>query len=228
MKTCICCKEEISNHNVFTQAGWREVEISGMCEVCFDNCTYPSEYNLHEFNYMNQDVIDCVKSMSGVVLAGGALRKLVDVNDIVCDYDLFLTDLTQLDQVKEYFTDKGYQKVFECPEGKLTTYQDGDDKVQVINKRPYKDCEDLINTFDITACCAAWDGENIYTHRRFISDVLNKKINLNVIQYPKATLNRIVKYGFKGYKLSRHANEYLLDVVSRFEWTDENSEFYID
>lgn len=33
---CIQCGEGFSNKNVFTEAGWCETTISGMCEVCFD------------------------------------------------------------------------------------------------------------------------------------------------------------------------------------------------
>jgi hypothetical protein len=36
-KCCIFCKEPFSDKNVFTQLGWRETQISGMCEKCFDN-----------------------------------------------------------------------------------------------------------------------------------------------------------------------------------------------
>ena len=226
--SCVCCKEEITSNNVFTASGWREVEISGMCEVCFDNCTYSVEDKMYVINTMNRDVTSLIKNNESVVLAGGALRTLVDPTDEICDYDIFLLDQTKLESVKTYFENLKYNKIFECPQGKLTTYKLNDDKVQIINKRSYKDCNELIGSFDITACCAAWDGENFYKHRRFISDVLNKKINLNTVEYPKATLNRIVKYGAKGYKLSRQANEYFLDLISDFTWADDNSEFYID
>ena len=34
---CISCKQPFSDVNVFTDAGWRETKISGMCEACFDD-----------------------------------------------------------------------------------------------------------------------------------------------------------------------------------------------
>lgn len=34
--SCISCTEPFSKQNVFTEAGWREVQISRMCERCFD------------------------------------------------------------------------------------------------------------------------------------------------------------------------------------------------
>lgn len=33
---CIQCRRPFSINNVFTEAGWREVHISGICEKCFD------------------------------------------------------------------------------------------------------------------------------------------------------------------------------------------------
>lgn len=34
--TCIQCKSFMSDNNVLTQMGWRETQITGLCEVCFD------------------------------------------------------------------------------------------------------------------------------------------------------------------------------------------------
>lgn len=33
---CIDCGEKFSEENVFTEAGWRETKISGICEVCWE------------------------------------------------------------------------------------------------------------------------------------------------------------------------------------------------
>lgn len=41
---CIHCNELFSKGNVFTEDGWRETEISGMCEKCFDEvCSYEDD-----------------------------------------------------------------------------------------------------------------------------------------------------------------------------------------
>ena len=34
--SCVSCKERFSDTNCFTQAGWQETQISGLCERCFD------------------------------------------------------------------------------------------------------------------------------------------------------------------------------------------------
>ncbi|MGF6932952.1 hypothetical protein OKW41_002091 [Paraburkholderia sp. UCT70] len=33
---CRCCGQVFSDANVFSDAGWIETRISGLCEVCFD------------------------------------------------------------------------------------------------------------------------------------------------------------------------------------------------
>jgi hypothetical protein len=36
MNRCRCCHQPFSDANVYTEAGWIETRISGVCEVCFD------------------------------------------------------------------------------------------------------------------------------------------------------------------------------------------------
>jgi hypothetical protein len=40
---CICCKEVFSDKNVYSAAGWREIHITQMCELCFDEATLIEE-----------------------------------------------------------------------------------------------------------------------------------------------------------------------------------------
>ena len=40
---CVICGEPFTEKNVFTEAGWREIRISGFCEVCFDRATLEVE-----------------------------------------------------------------------------------------------------------------------------------------------------------------------------------------
>lgn len=35
--TCITCNHIFTGSNVKTTRGWRETQISGMCETCFDD-----------------------------------------------------------------------------------------------------------------------------------------------------------------------------------------------
>jgi len=41
---CIQCREGFSPSNVYSEAGWRETKISGLCERCFDEiCKEPDD-----------------------------------------------------------------------------------------------------------------------------------------------------------------------------------------
>ena len=39
---CVKCKEKFSNSNTFSPNGWRETELSGFCEICWDE-TFPED-----------------------------------------------------------------------------------------------------------------------------------------------------------------------------------------
>lgn len=229
LKICKHCGETIDYSNTISKDGWKEYNISGLCEKCFDDITFCMEDALEAFGALealNPDVLDIIKD--GVVLAGGALRYLVDPDDTPQDYDLFFTDVSKIEKTKKYFVHNGYTKVFECPEGKLVTFKYGDTKVQLINKREYLDCNDIISSFDITACCAAYDGKEFYKHERFVFDNLNKLININSIEYPMATMKRIAKYSRKGFRLTTKATEDFVTFVNQVALTDDNKVFYID
>lgn len=45
---CIDCKQGFSPINTTTPAGWRETQISGVCEACFDNLFAPEPGESHE------------------------------------------------------------------------------------------------------------------------------------------------------------------------------------
>ena len=221
---CKSCGEEINYSNTQTKAGWDEVHISGLCEKCFENATFCLEDNI--------DVLDSfVLSLigKGVVLAGGALRALVNTWDEIQDYDLFFIDNTKVEEVKGKLNDNDYNLIFECPEGKLFTYVNSDGiKVQLILKREYSSCLDIINSFDVTACCAAYDGEEFFYNDRFVFDNLNGLLNINSIEYPVATMKRIAKYIEKGFKLTSGAAKLFVDSVNTMQLDDNNTALYID
>jgi hypothetical protein len=40
---CIDCKQPFTSENVHSPEGWRETQISGMCEDCFDDLFVEAE-----------------------------------------------------------------------------------------------------------------------------------------------------------------------------------------
>lgn len=223
-KICKCCGEEINYSNTQTKAGWAEVNITGICEKCFDNTTFNLEENI---DVLDEFVLSLIKD--GVVLAGGSLRALVNTYDEIQDYDLFFLDESKVQSVKEELEGNEFNLVFACPEGKLFTYINTDQvKVQLILKRTYTSCQDIISSFDVTACCCAYDGNKFYYSDRFVFDNLNGLININNIEYPVATMKRIAKYVEKGFKLTSGAAKYFVEDVNTMELDDSNTALYID
>lgn len=222
---CFYCKEKVDYSNTRTKEGWDEVHISGLCEKCFDNSTYNLEENIE---ILDPNILSILGN--GVILAGGSLRALVDPEDTICDYDLFFTDSSKVKNVQQYLLGKGYSLIFQCPKGELSTYfnQETKTKVQLITKRQYNDMQDLISSFDITACCCAYDGETFEKNDRFIFDVLNKLININKIEYPVATIKRITKYSQKGYTFTSAASLAFVQTVNAMQLDDSNLALYID
>lgn len=222
---CISCGEKIDYSNTRTKDGWKEVSISGMCEKCFDNCTFDPEENL---DILDPEILSVLGN--GVILAGGALRSLVNPEEELCDYDLFFTDTSKINSVQQHLTNKGYSLIFQCPKGELSTYfnNETETKVQLITKRKYTDMIDLISSFDITACCCAYDGNAFEYNERFVFDVLNKLININSVEYPVATMKRIAKYVNKGYTLTSKASVSFVQLVNSMQLDENNLALYID
>lgn len=224
--SCIQCGEAISSENVFTKNGWKEVGITGLCEVCFDHSCYVLDEDIDRITE-NKNVKRLLE-IQGCILAGGSLRVLVDPTDEIKDYDLFFLSEEALWSTLSLIESMGGKKVFECPEGLLRTYRIDGVKYQLISKEFYGTLESVIEDFDITACCAAFDGKEIVYHRRFISDNLNKQVHLNKITYPVATMKRIAKYAEKGFYLTNYAVMDFIKYCAENELDENNLKFYID
>ena len=107
-----------------------------------------------------------------------------------------------------------YKNIFRCPEGKLYSYKDCEGlKVQLIAESYYQDTASCVDSFDITPCIAGWDGKTLYYDIRMPTDVYKKRIHINRVDYPAATLKRIEKYIKKGYSLPSEEAVKLVDLI---------------
>lgn len=222
---CTSCGETLELHtNIITEHARTKVELSQMCEYCFDSRFTKLQDKL---DLLDSNIIDLCKN--DIVLAGGALRKLVDPKDEVMDYDLFRIGERSFYEGEKTLLKLGYSRTFSCPTGKLESYKNKDGiKVQLISLRKYDSIQDIVDSFDITACCCGYTDGSFYQTREFVTDVLNKRIGINKVEYPKATLNRIIKYANKGYKLTRTGNSKFIELVNAMAINELNGQFYID
>ena len=117
-------------------------------------------------------------------------------------FELFLTiDPFYAESVKFFLIEKEFEKIFECPQGLLTTYYHKalDMKIQIVTIKYYKSIYDVIEDFTIKASCFGMDAIFAYLNRQGIKDARKKVIHINNVVYPNANLRYIVKYIGKGY-----------------------------
>lgn len=158
-------------------------------------------------------------------LAGGALRSALN-SECVNDYDLFFANSYEAARVEVELERLDAEVVFKCPQGKLTTMKLDGMKIQLITEFWYKDMDELIDSFDITACRFASDGKVMVTRYSSIRDTYNMKINLHNVTFPVATMKRVAKYVEKGYKLTTKAAIKFVNTVRTVETLDDR--VYID
>jgi hypothetical protein len=157
----------------------------------------------------------------GIVLAGGALRTLVDDTDIIQDFDLFFLGEEEeyklkKDAIEEKIINGGGSKVFQCKEDELRSFVYNGDNIQLIsikNKKHFS-VESLLDSFDINACRFAYYQDFLFFTKASVEDIKRKHISINIVAYPVATLKRICKYKEKGFKITLAAKEFVRQVAA--------------
>ena len=150
--------------------------------------------------------------------------------DKIEDIDLFFKCSSSVEKVINILKEGGYQCIFECKAGELFSYRNDHDKIQLICKSYYNSVKDAIGSFDLSPCRAGveLDTEIFYICKTFISSVLNKKMKVVNLEYPVATLKRILKYNIKGYSIRSESLRDLVWLINEMELNEDNMEFYID
>ena len=178
-------------------------------------------------------------------LAGGALRGLVDKDDVLVDVDLFFSNMPRAAEVAVDLERLGFKVIFKCPKGELTTYvspkpeidmenailSDGRQiKVQLVTKMTYATVDDMLGSFDIDACRFAYDGDHVYTDRAAIRSVRRREITLHNVTHPNATFKRILKYRDKGYRVTNEAVDFFTQKVYDMGMNEVTlqKQFYVD
>lgn len=201
-----------------------------------------------------------------VWLAGGALRTLVDPKETIVDYDLFFKydvrehqsmdafwhkHLTNVTETREALTKLGFKLTFECPEGKMYTYEKSicsvcgtveidagyqhtlhifcKQKVQLICEYFYSSPEELLATFDLTPTLFCTDGTRLWCYKSGVNAVKNKQCDLHKLIYPFSTFRRIMKYSNKGYNCQTAINKFISNLIDRTSiLTEDEMRIYID
>lgn len=143
-------------------------------------------------------------------LAGGAIRRLITGDKMDSDFDFFFRSKEKFDEF--YIGIKGDKNIEIVKEVKndnnlqLTVNILGENGpiykniiYQLITIDYYEKVEDLLESFDFTLCQFATDGDLLYCGDMALWDTANKRIVVNKITYPVASLRRILKYSKQGY-----------------------------
>jgi hypothetical protein len=165
--------------------------------------------------------------LDGVWLAGGAARSLL-TKEKVNDFDLFFRSEAAKDKAVASLEFQGFEVVFKCPEGKLTTLKKkGFPKVQCVSENYYPSREALIFEFDFTVCMFVADYDTLESTEQAFVDAFMKTLRLGKLTFPTATLTRMVKYIQYGYQpVKGFSTEFLKAVES--EAVKDKWRAYID
>lgn len=142
-------------------------------------------------------------SQSGPWLAGGALRRTLLGLEPESDFDFFFQNAEQLENFRLKLEASGLVKVRETAHhfhyrgrvGEVGPERD----IQLIRFMFYTDTKSVIDSFDYTICMFAYDGDLLTVGDFSLWDLGRKRLAINRITYPVATMRRLLKYTNQGF-----------------------------
>jgi hypothetical protein len=177
--------------------------------VQLDNCV----------KYFNKLILDELGRVCITWVAGGCVRDYFSVGHLTSDVDLYFPDEHNFNECRKYLMDtKEYQltreedgktiiemktkplaiKLFENDNVLKVEYKG---RIYDVIKKHFPSCQDTINQFYFTVCCAGVDNKNVYTHQSFFIDLAKRQLMINELPFPLSTLWRLQKYIKKGYTI---------------------------
>lgn len=167
------------------------------------------------------------KSKPSIYIAGGCFSSLL-AGRKVKDIDVFTN---KQDAVIEALKDAGIEPTFK--NDWVFNFKIGKFTVQVIRAYEYNDPVKLIESFDFTIVCAAYDGESLYVDERFFIDNAQRRLVIKALPKPLSTMQRMMKYASRGYRVCPRGLAELAKAVNKMEidWDnpdDNKIEFYPD
>lgn len=164
-----------------------------------------------------------LKSVSGIkeyggLLAGGAIRRAILGDNLDSDFDFFFEDTAGSDKFVVDLTKEvqgGGAKVSEIYKndynisftisGLVMKLGNGLEtspitaKIQIITIVQPQSAQELLDSFDFTICQFATDFTNLYCGDTALFDAGRRRLVVNKITYPVASLRRMFKYADQGF-----------------------------
>jgi hypothetical protein len=92
-------------------------------------------------------------------------------------------------------------------------------RVQLIKVSFYADLEAVLGSFDFTLCQLGWEPktDDFICGDTSLYDIANKRIVMNKLQFPVASLRRIIKYTNQGFWACQGAMTEFLTMVQKHD-----------
>lgn len=206
-------------------------------KIFTDFTKFCRDRNLHlEYNLSNICGL-LSASHANCFIAGGAIRRVfLGEKGVKSDVDVFFQTQDDFNKCKEYFTkpcNKAYFSLNKDGENntsfKYKNSEGVETEIQLIKKIFPGGVEDLFDNFDFTICQFALCASNLdvlYYTEEALYDTLNKRLVINKITYPIASLRRIIKYSKQGFYACQGMLQKFLEVTREVDLS-KNVE-YID
>ncbi len=138
----------------------------------------------------------------GAWMAGGAIRRTLIGHSLDSDFDFFFKSAEAL-AAWEAGLPSGLTLVRETEHHKhwrgTIAGSDLPVDIQAIRFRFYESAEEVISSFDYTVTMFVLDGDDLVTTPYALWDLGRRKLAINKITYPVATMRRLLKYTKQGF-----------------------------
>jgi hypothetical protein len=172
-----------------------------------------------------QIIIDAYNNINNYInegeffIAGGCFTKL---DEEVNDFDVFFKDEKSFSKQLNYLEKINYSiKARETINS--TSFLYNGRMYDLINKKFFKDPEEIINEFDFTCCQAVYDGQKFHFGEQYLKHNFRKQLAINKITYPVHTLKRVIKYNKQGYWICNGGIQHLVESLRKAEEIDIRS-----
>lgn len=150
------------------------------------------------FEYKALQIIEWPNSLpEGVFLAGGAVRRMIMGETTSPDYDFFFSSLDALDNFQIFIISREFEETGK--NDRCITYEKDNIKIQLIYFSYFDSPEDLLNSFDYTICQFVISNRTLHTGNFSLWDLGRKRLVVNKITFPVASLRRLLKYTNQGF-----------------------------
>ena len=179
-------------------------------------------YKFNDFVKQDSELFRILRKLprpdkDGPWISGGSIWKSIEGQSLDCDLDFFFASPQQREVYMRIIRSVPYVNriLSEKTNGFNTTfdfhiYDNGYNKtvpIQYVSFRYGKNIEEILDSFDFTACQFAYDGETLFVGDNAFEHLKERKIVFHKISDAAATSFHLKKYIDKGFTVSREQDD---------------------